>query len=161
MSSGVGCSFVLAQKFIPCLLEQEPDKSEIRQKSSSLASFVSEVPIPCRTSKVKEPRSCFLSPYKIAVTIIDGHVMQMRSHSHLLLFFLFSSVSWITISMAEPTNAQSAVHIVYTERPESDDLESFHLRTLSSVLGRFDPSLFPWPDQVRYVFGLVFFLSDG
>ena len=29
----------------------------------------------------------------------------------------------------------AAVHIVYTERPQDEELEFYHLRTLSSVLG--------------------------
>lgn len=35
-----------------------------------------------------------------------------------------------------PKSVSAAVHIVYTERPQQEDLEIYHLRTLSSVLGR-------------------------
>ncbi|XP_076942231.1 subtilisin-like protease SBT3.17 [Bidens hawaiensis] len=34
--------------------------------------------------------------------------------------------------------AAAAVHIVYTDRPQHEELETYHLRTLSSVLGSED-----------------------
>lgn len=43
--------------------------------------------------------------------------------------------------MAESTPTQSssaaAVHIVYTEKPQDEEPEAYHIRTLASVLGRF------------------------
>ncbi|KDO83905.1 hypothetical protein CISIN_1g033460mg [Citrus sinensis] len=62
--------------------------------------------------------------------------MQGRSRKN----FLSSAVIlWILIvEMAEttaPPQAESAVQIVYTERPQDEEPESFHLRILSSVLG--------------------------
>lgn len=42
------------------------------------------------------------------------------------------------LAMAEAPPSSSGVYIVYTEQPtEGSDHEAFHLRTLSSVLGRY------------------------
>lgn len=64
--------------------------------------------------------------------------MQGRSRKNLLSSAV---ILWILIiEMAEttaPPQAESAVQIVYTERPQDEEPESFHLRILSSVLGRF------------------------
>ncbi|KAL5558460.1 hypothetical protein UlMin_034671 [Ulmus minor] len=68
------------------------------------------------------------------------------SKSHLqfcLLASILFLVSVFAIAMAEssptpvvPSSSESAVHIVYTERPqENEEPEAYHIRTLASVLG--------------------------
>ena len=49
----------------------------------------------------------------------------------------------VSVSMAdEPTKApgqpagDATVHIVYVDRPESEEAEAFHIRTLAPVVGR-------------------------
>jgi hypothetical protein len=37
---------------------------------------------------------------------------------------------------AAPAAQETAVHIVYVDRPEDADPEEFHIRTLTPVLGR-------------------------
>ncbi|KAK3426080.1 subtilisin-like protease SBT3.11 [Eucalyptus grandis] len=39
----------------------------------------------------------------------------------------------VAVEGGEPSKAE--VHIVYTEKPEGDEPEAFHLRTLATVLG--------------------------
>ena len=39
-------------------------------------------------------------------------------------------------SQAPPSPPVAAVHIVYTEKPQDEDPEAYHIRTLSAVLGR-------------------------
>ena len=59
----------------------------------------------------------------------------------LCFLFLFS----IAMADSDPkpvvdssaTDSAPAVHIVYTEKPEGEEPEAYHIRTLSSVLGRF------------------------
>ncbi|KAI4388796.1 hypothetical protein MLD38_001093 [Melastoma candidum] len=58
---------------------------------------------------------------------------QLLTQSLLSVTLIFVVSSSIVVSMAGESSA--SVHIVYTERPEGDDHESVHLRTLSSVLG--------------------------
>ncbi|XP_030468021.2 subtilisin-like protease SBT3.11 [Syzygium oleosum] len=62
-----------------------------------------------------------------------------------LLLLSISTFSSFAVSMAdrevvveggEPSKAE--VHIVYTEKPEGDEPEAFHLRTLATVLGSED-----------------------
>lgn len=38
---------------------------------------------------------------------------------------------------SQPSN-ESKVHIVYTEKPEDQEPEEYHIKTLTSVLGRFE-----------------------
>ncbi|KAL3830290.1 hypothetical protein ACJIZ3_019092 [Penstemon smallii] len=49
----------------------------------------------------------------------------------LLFFFLIPS-------MATVTSSEAKVHIVYTERPEGQEPEDYHIKTLTSVLGSED-----------------------
>lgn len=37
---------------------------------------------------------------------------------------------------ATGSSAEPAVHIIYTERPQDEEPEAYHIRTLSAVLGR-------------------------
>ncbi|CAH1454259.1 unnamed protein product [Lactuca virosa] len=65
--------------------------------------------------------------------------LQSLLSSSIITLSLISIIA-ISSSMAEadssvPKSASAAVHIVYTERPQQEDLEIYHLRTLSSVLG--------------------------
>lgn len=39
---------------------------------------------------------------------------------------------------ADSSSSEAKVHIVYTERPEGQEPEAYHIKTLSSILGRFD-----------------------
>ena len=39
--------------------------------------------------------------------------------------------------IADPTD-EAKIHIIYTERPEDGDLEGYHVKTLTSVLGRYN-----------------------
>ncbi|KAE9457469.1 hypothetical protein C3L33_10613, partial [Rhododendron williamsianum] len=42
-------------------------------------------------------------------------------------------------SLPQPSSeSEASVHIIYTEKPENEEPESFHLRTLASVLGSED-----------------------
>ncbi|KAK8921067.1 hypothetical protein KSP39_PZI019905 [Platanthera zijinensis] len=63
------------------------------------------------------------------------------------VFLLF--ISSISVLMAEESNkaagdsvpdsgADAAVHIVYVDRPQEEEPEAFHIRTLASVLGSED-----------------------
>ncbi|KAK3037050.1 hypothetical protein RJ639_031767 [Escallonia herrerae] len=63
--------------------------------------------------------------------------MQILKSSFLCLSVLFSIV---TISMAETAEsaAPAAVHIIYTQEPDGEEPEAFHIRTLASVLGSED-----------------------
>lgn len=38
---------------------------------------------------------------------------------------------------ADSSSSEAKVHIVYTERPEDEEPEAYHIKTLASVLGRF------------------------
>jgi hypothetical protein len=57
---------------------------------------------------------------------------------------IFSFLLLISLAMAAPTakpldssSSQSAtVQIVYTERPQDEEPEAYHIRTLTAVLGR-------------------------
>lgn len=40
-------------------------------------------------------------------------------------------------SSSSSSESESAVHIVYVERPQDMEPEAFHIQTLASVLGRF------------------------
>ncbi|KAK1407670.1 hypothetical protein QVD17_39291 [Tagetes erecta] len=60
----------------------------------------------------------------------------------LSLIFIITTISSSSSSMAEAdssvpehVSAPASVHIVYTDRPQHEELEVYHLRTLSSVLG--------------------------
>lgn len=43
---------------------------------------------------------------------------------------------------ADSSSSEAKVHIVYTERPEDEEPEAYHIKTLASVLGRFIIYLF-------------------
>lgn len=64
----------------------------------------------------------------------------MRNKSGLFWTFLFLLfISIIAMAEAKPdhtSSSDSAVQIVYVERPENEEAEAFHIRTLASVLGR-------------------------
>ncbi|CAL9020899.1 hypothetical protein PRUPE_8G057500 [Prunus persica] len=52
----------------------------------------------------------------------------------LILAFLFAMADSAPKSVA--SSSESAVHIVYTERPlENEEPEAYHIRTLASILG--------------------------
>ncbi|CAI9114752.1 OLC1v1015545C1 [Oldenlandia corymbosa var. corymbosa] len=59
----------------------------------------------------------------------------------ILIYFLIAAVSFScfsSISMAEsqnPSSSEAKVHIVYTERPQDQEPEAYHVQTLSNVLG--------------------------
>ncbi|XP_010534113.1 PREDICTED: subtilisin-like protease SBT3.6 [Tarenaya hassleriana] len=66
--------------------------------------------------------------------------MQTSSSTRLSLF-VFVSLLISSLVMAESTGAQPSqakVHIIYTEKPTDEEPESYHLRTLTSVLGSED-----------------------
>uniref|UniRef100_A0A2P2J8A6 Xylem serine proteinase 1-like n=1 Tax=Rhizophora mucronata TaxID=61149 RepID=A0A2P2J8A6_RHIMU len=46
-----------------------------------------------------------------------------------------STATATSTAVAAADASKAAVHIVYTERPEGEEAESFHIRTLASVLG--------------------------
>ncbi|GAV73959.1 Inhibitor_I9 domain-containing protein [Cephalotus follicularis] len=61
--------------------------------------------------------------------------MQTRHRSSRVLLL---SLIAITITMGESVNkssSESAVHIIYTEKPQDEEPEAYHIRTLASVLG--------------------------
>ncbi|KAF6139434.1 hypothetical protein GIB67_026276 [Kingdonia uniflora] len=56
-----------------------------------------------------------------------------KTYSHLLiLLYLCLLISIMSHSVAA---TDAAVHIVYVDKPEGDEPEAFHIRTLASVLG--------------------------
>ena len=64
----------------------------------------------------------------------------LRFSFALLLFSIL--IFALTVPMAEPdsttspsSSSKAEVHIVYTQKPDTDEPESFHLHTLASVLG--------------------------
>ncbi|XP_024962419.1 subtilisin-like protease SBT3.17 [Cynara cardunculus var. scolymus] len=66
----------------------------------------------------------------------------LQSSSIITVFLVSIFIITISSSMAEadssksvPATVEATVHIVYTERPQDEELEFYHLRTLSSVLG--------------------------
>ncbi|KAI3431897.1 Inhibitor I9 domain-containing protein [Psidium guajava] len=70
-------------------------------------------------------------------------MLRITTAPFLVLLLSISAFSSFAVSMAdrevavesggEPSKAE--VHIVYTEKPEGDEPEAVHLRTLSTVLG--------------------------
>lgn len=58
----------------------------------------------------------------------------------LLLSIFFLSIA---TAMAEDSS-EASVHIIYTEKPPTHDLESHHLSTLAAVLGRSPTYLLPF-----------------
>lgn len=67
------------------------------------------------------------------------NLLLFSSSSILILLLVFSSISVLMAEDAVPkTDGSPAVHIVYTEKPEGEDPEAYHIRTLASVLGRFN-----------------------
>ncbi|XP_066362700.1 subtilisin-like protease SBT3.11 [Miscanthus floridulus] len=64
---------------------------------------------------------------------------QLRQLSNPLLILLFltaaAAMAAETEKQAAPAAQETAVHIVYVDRPEDADPEEFHLRTLTPVLG--------------------------
>lgn len=66
-------------------------------------------------------------------------LLLFSSSSILILLLVFSSISVLMAEDAVPkTDGSPAVHIVYTEKPEGEDPEAYHIRTLASILGRFN-----------------------
>jgi hypothetical protein len=65
---------------------------------------------------------------------------QLRQLSNPLLILLFLTAAAAMAAEPEKQAAsaaqETAVHIVYVDRPEDADPEEFHLRTLTPVLGR-------------------------
>ncbi|KAL3366225.1 hypothetical protein AABB24_011069 [Solanum stoloniferum] len=57
--------------------------------------------------------------------------------SSILLFFLLFTAFITTMadSQASQLSNESKVHIVYTEQPEDQEPEEYHIKTLTSVLG--------------------------
>ncbi|XP_055829488.1 subtilisin-like protease SBT3.9 [Solanum dulcamara] len=57
--------------------------------------------------------------------------------SSILLFFLLFAAIITTMadSQASQPSNESKVHIVYTEKPEDQEPEEYHIKTLTSVLG--------------------------
>ena len=65
--------------------------------------------------------------------------MLRRSLSSFVLVIsvlISSSVAMAEVSGDGDSSSSAAVHIIYTEKPLNEEPEAFHLRTLSSVLGR-------------------------
>ncbi|MGI4421833.1 protease inhibitor I9 family protein, partial [Klebsiella pneumoniae] len=57
----------------------------------------------------------------------------------LSLIWSFTSSSSIIAAMAEnPSKSEASVHIIYTEKPENEEPEAYHIRTLASVVGSED-----------------------
>ncbi|CAN6555424.1 unnamed protein product [Malus baccata var. baccata] len=55
---------------------------------------------------------------------------------NLIIFSVFAMADQSAPKSAAAASSETAVHIVYTERPlENEEPESYHLRTLASVLG--------------------------
>lgn len=69
---------------------------------------------------------------------------------------IFLLLAILLIRMAESVtppavdSSKAAVHIVYTERPQDEEPEAYHIRTLASVLGRYllNPSIYKFIDLV-------------
>jgi hypothetical protein len=72
----------------------------------------------------------------------SSQLRQLSSNPLLILLFLTVTAAAAAMA-AEPEKQaapaavqETAVHIVYVDRPEDADPEEFHLRTLTPVLGR-------------------------
>ncbi|XP_019053208.1 PREDICTED: subtilisin-like protease SBT3.17 [Nelumbo nucifera] len=54
-----------------------------------------------------------------------------------VLVLIFSSImaDGAAGTGGSPASSEAAVHIVYTEKPEGEEPEAFHIKTLASVLG--------------------------
>ena len=68
-----------------------------------------------------------------------------------LVLVLFSTVSIVspmaeaaTKLQEEPQKEEAAVNIVYVAKPEGEEPEAFHIRTLAAVLGRSSPIRVPF-----------------
>lgn len=56
---------------------------------------------------------------------------------NLIIFSVFAMADESAPKSVAASSSETAVHIVYTERPlENEEPESYHIRTLASVLGR-------------------------
>ncbi|XAR62666.1 Tripeptidyl-peptidase II [Bertholletia excelsa] len=69
--------------------------------------------------------------------------MQIGAIALVISFLLLNwscpcSSSITAIMAASSTPEAAAVHIVYTEKPENEEPEAYHIRTLASVLGSED-----------------------
>lgn len=59
------------------------------------------------------------------------------------LLIIFALLPLITIAMSDSIDSDSssssapAVHIIYTEKPQEEEPEAYHIRTLTAVFGRF------------------------
>lgn len=55
-----------------------------------------------------------------------------------IIFFIFLFVAATAKSMGDSQpSTETKVYIVYTENPEDQEPEEYHIKTLASVLGRF------------------------
>uniref|UniRef100_A0AB38Z7G7 Xylem serine proteinase n=1 Tax=Paeonia suffruticosa TaxID=45171 RepID=A0AB38Z7G7_PAESU len=52
-----------------------------------------------------------------------------------VFLFIFSLSVLISLTMASGDSSAASVHIVYTEKPQNEEPESFHLRTLAAAVG--------------------------
>ncbi|XVF30012.1 hypothetical protein REPUB_Repub16aG0020600 [Reevesia pubescens] len=53
----------------------------------------------------------------------------------IILIFLCLIIGLIEMAESGDSSSSSAVHIVYTEKPQDEEPEAYHIRTLASVLG--------------------------
>ncbi|CAA2988289.1 subtilisin-like protease SBT3.15 [Olea europaea var. sylvestris] len=60
-----------------------------------------------------------------------------KIHFFLSTIFLLFLTSRIAMA-ADSSSSEAKVHIVYTERPEGQEPEAYHIKTLSSILGSED-----------------------
>lgn len=91
-----------------------------------------------KRKKQKEPKG-----EKLKATIKMG--LTQRKLSFLIFTLLVISITTMAERVPETkpdqssssSSSESAVHIVYMERPQDMEPEAFHIQTLASVLGRF------------------------
>ncbi|XP_050214795.1 subtilisin-like protease SBT3.10 [Mercurialis annua] len=70
--------------------------------------------------------------------MIQKHRIASSPSLILLLIFVISIICQINMSVSASDSSKPAVQIVYTERPQDEEPEAYHMRTLASVLGSED-----------------------
>lgn len=80
--------------------------------------------------------------YKIEIPKMQTLLRERRVFLNLIIIVFFLSSLLASIVMAESTgeptvSSEAKVHIIYTEKPTDEEPKNYHLRTLSSALGRF------------------------
>ncbi|KAM0019363.1 putative peptidase S8 propeptide/proteinase inhibitor I9 [Helianthus debilis subsp. tardiflorus] len=77
------------------------------------------------------PHRSLLSSYNNTLSLIFLFIITITISSSSMA----ETDSSVPASVSTPIEEAAAVHIVYTDRPQHEELEDYHIHTLSSVLG--------------------------